>query len=47
MLSREHQGPRAVLNALERLATAYGSDCDRVRQDLGIAESQLRDYQMS
>jgi hypothetical protein len=45
MLSREHQGPRAVLNALERMANGYGSDCDRVRQDLGIAESQLRDYQ--
>jgi hypothetical protein len=45
MLSREHQGPRAVLNALDRLANGYGSDCDRVRQDLGIAESQLRDYQ--
>jgi hypothetical protein len=45
MLSREHQGPRAVLNALERLANGYGSDCDRVQQDLGIAESQLRDYQ--
>ena len=44
-LSREHQGPRAVLNALERLANAYGSECDRVRQDLSIAESQLRDYQ--
>ena len=42
-LSRDHQGPRAVLNALERLAGAYGSDCVRVRQDLGIAESQLRD----
>src|SRR4029077_18155408 len=42
-LSREHQGPRAMLNALERLAGAYGSDCVRVRQDLGIAESQLRD----
>jgi hypothetical protein len=45
MLSREHQGPRAVLNALERLANAYGSDCAHVRQDLAIAESQLRDYQ--
>ena len=45
MLSREHQGPRAVLNALDRLATGYGSDCDRVRQDLSIAEAQLRDYQ--
>jgi N12 class adenine-specific DNA methylase len=44
-LSREHQGPRAVLNALERLAGGYGSECDRIRQDLGIAGSQLRDYQ--
>ena len=44
MLNREHQGPRAVLNALERLATGYGSECERVRQDLAIAESQLRDY---
>jgi hypothetical protein len=42
---REHQGPRAVLNAMERLANAYDTDCARVRQDLGIAESQLRDYQ--
>jgi hypothetical protein len=45
MLSREHQGPRAVLNAVERLANGYGSECVRVRQDLAIAESQLRDYQ--
>ena len=44
-LSREHQGPRAVLNALERMASSYGSECDRVRQELTIAESQLRDYQ--
>jgi N12 class adenine-specific DNA methylase len=43
-LSRDHQGPRAVLNALERLVGGYGSECDRVRQDLAIAESQLRDY---
>jgi hypothetical protein len=45
MLSREHHGPRAVLNAAERLANGYGSECDRARQDLAIAESQLRDYQ--
>jgi hypothetical protein len=45
MLSREHQGPRAVLNGLERLASGYGSECDRLRQDLAIAEVQLRDYQ--
>jgi hypothetical protein len=43
-LSRDHKGPRAVLNALERLANGYGSECVRVRQDLAIAESQLRDY---
>jgi N12 class adenine-specific DNA methylase len=43
-LSRDHQGPRAVLNALERLANGYGSDCVRIRQDLAIAESQLRDF---
>jgi hypothetical protein len=44
-LSRDHQGPRAVLNALERLANAYSAECARVRQDLTIAQSQLRDYQ--
>jgi N12 class adenine-specific DNA methylase len=45
-LSRDHQGPQAVLNTLERLATSYGPECVRVRQDLAIAESQLRDYQV-
>lgn len=44
-LSRDHQGPRAVLNALERLANGYASDIARISQDLSIAESQLRDYQ--
>lgn len=44
-LSRDHQGPRAVLNALERLATGYAIECGRVRQDLAVAEGQLRDYQ--
>jgi hypothetical protein len=44
-LSREHQGPRAVLNALERLAGGYDAECVRLRQDLAIAESQLHDYQ--
>jgi len=44
MLSREHHGPRAVLNALEKLATGYDFQCERVRQDLEIAEAQLRDY---
>jgi hypothetical protein len=44
-LSRDHHGPRAVLNALDRLVGAYGSEIARVRQELTIAESQLRDYQ--
>jgi hypothetical protein len=44
-LSRDHHGPRAVLNALDRLASAYGSEIASVRQELGIAEGQLRDYQ--
>lgn len=44
MLSREHHGPRAILNAVERLAGSYVSECERVRQELTIAENQLRDY---
>ena len=39
-LSRERQGPRAVLNAVERLANGYGDECDRIRQDLSIFEAQ-------
>jgi hypothetical protein len=34
-----------VLNALERLAGGYQSESTRIRQDVAIAESQLRDYQ--
>jgi hypothetical protein len=43
-LSRDHHGPRAVLNALDRLTGGYASDCVRVQKELGITESQLRDY---
>ena len=45
MLSREHHGPRAILNALERLVNDYADECNRVQQELAIAESQFRDYQ--
>lgn len=41
----DSQGARAVLNAVERLAEGYKSECDRVRQDLAVAEGQFRDYQ--
>ena len=44
-LSRDHQGPRAIMNAVERLVDAYGPESDRVRQELAIAQAQLRDYQ--
>jgi hypothetical protein len=38
-------GPRAVLNALERLAGGYDSHLAATRKDLAIAEGQLRDYE--
>jgi N12 class adenine-specific DNA methylase len=43
-LLRDHQGARAVVNALDRLASAYDSDCRRLHEDLCVAEGQLRDY---
>jgi N12 class adenine-specific DNA methylase len=45
-LSRDHHGPRAVLNALERLAGSYEAEAARARQERAIAEAQLRDYQL-
>lgn len=44
-LSREHQGPRAVLNAVERLARGCATESARLQQDRDIAKAQLRDYQ--
>lgn len=43
-LSRDHQGPRAVLNAVERLSKGHSVDCTHTKQDLAIAEGQLTDY---
>ena len=45
MLSRDHRGPRAVINALDRLADSYPGQVDATRQELAIAEGQLRDHQ--
>ena len=45
MLSRDHRGPRAVLNALDRLAGGYPGQCETARQDLAIAEGQLHDHE--
>lgn len=44
LLSRGSHGPRAVLNALDRLSRDHDREASRLRQDLSIAESQLRDY---
>lgn len=43
-LSKDHQGPRAVLNSLDRLAGSYAAESQRVRDDVAIAESQFADY---
>ena len=45
LLSRDHHGPRAVMNAVERLAGSYPGQCDATRQDLEIARAQLRDHE--
>src|SRR3954451_21357363 len=41
LLSRENRGPRAVTNALERLALGYEGEEATARRDLGIAQGQL------
>jgi N12 class adenine-specific DNA methylase len=43
-LARESHGPRAVLNALERLAGSYQAELATARSELAIAEGQLRDH---
>jgi hypothetical protein len=45
LLSREHRGSRAVLNALERVADGYRGQLNTASQDLAIAQGQLRDHQ--
>ena len=44
-LSRESQGPRAVLNALERLFSGYELRGEELRRDLTLAEGKLRDFE--
>jgi hypothetical protein len=44
-LSRDHRGPRAVLNALERLADSYPGQAATAAKDLAIARGQLRDHE--
>src|SRR5271165_2302592 len=44
-LSRDSHGPRAVLNALDRLIGSHDSQAADAAQDLAIAQGQLRDYE--
>ena len=44
-LSRDFHGPRAVMNAVERLTSNTGTQCESARKDLVLSENQLRDYE--
>ena len=44
-LMRDNPGPRAVLNALERLANGYDHDCRHLKADISVKQGQLRDYE--
>jgi N12 class adenine-specific DNA methylase len=41
----EHHGARAVLNSVERTSNAIGTECTRLQQELGVAQTRLRDYE--
>src|SRR2546426_5991734 len=44
-LARDVHGPRAILNAVERLIGTAASERDKATRDLTIAQGQLRDYE--
>jgi N12 class adenine-specific DNA methylase len=44
-LGRDSQGPRAVLNALERLFSSYEGRAEELRRELSLAGVKLRDYE--
>ena len=44
-LMRDNPGPRAVLNALERLSDGYEAAIRHLKADISVKESQLRDYE--
>ncbi len=44
-LSREAHGPRAVINAVNRLLDGAEAACDEVRRELDMARGRLADYQ--
>jgi N12 class adenine-specific DNA methylase len=44
MLSKDHQGPRTILNAADRLTREFEEKIEKAGKDLAIAEGQLNDY---
>jgi hypothetical protein len=42
-LIRDNPGPRAVLNALDRLVDGYGSDIRYLKSDIAVEQGQLKD----
>jgi hypothetical protein len=44
-LLRDNPGPRAVLNALERLANSYDYACRSNRAEIGVKQGQLKDFE--
>jgi hypothetical protein len=44
-LARDGHGPRAILNAVERLIGSAEAERDKARRDLEIAQGQRRDYE--
>ncbi|OWK39469.1 DEAD/DEAH box helicase family protein [Fimbriiglobus ruber] len=44
-LSRESQGPRAVMNALNRIATTYDERIEATGKELVVVRGQLGDYE--
>jgi hypothetical protein len=44
-LSRDHHGPRAIMNAVARLVGGYEDEQRRAAKDLEISRGQLRDSQ--
>src|SRR5207244_9942633 len=44
-LARDTYGPRAILNAVERLIGSAEAERDKAARDLAIAQGQRRDYE--
>ena len=44
-LSHDSHGPRAILNAVERVIGSYEAEREKTTRDLDIAQGQFRDYE--